>query len=369
MRCFDIKDRVYSAESFNILCLGDSYTYGYGSADRENSYPKQLERLIHESIDKDIVVVNKGVPGNTSSLILKKLQEDIVQYKPYIMLIMIGCNNHWNFKDSSYFLLNKKDTAFKRKSPVFLNKLKVYRLVSIVWLNFKHKIADNFNTNFAQRIKNAAKASKTINSSGDHYLIYLESARLYNAKKNSDLAKDSVWKAVYSINEANKWSEDALFKIFSQLGQTEDDKFRYIEITKLKKYIQDNYNGRLKRRLIQLIDAKLNNLEDKNIFRKVLEYDLLQILDLAKKNKIKVVLQTYPHKWVENEIVLEFCNRYYVSLVDNEKIFEENIKQEPAEDFFIEDGHCNGRGYGLIAQNVYNILASNGLIEIPEKKI
>ena len=44
-----------------------------------------------------------------------------------------------------------------------------------------------------------------------------------------------------------------------------------------------------------------------------------------------------------------------VPFVSNFKVFQEKISLGMAEEsLFVLDGHCNGRGYGLMAANVFN---------------
>ncbi|MFC1514922.1 SGNH/GDSL hydrolase family protein, partial [Candidatus Omnitrophota bacterium] len=94
-------------EEFTILCLGDSFTEGLG-AGRDKSYPRQLERILRENAILNINVINEGRSASTSSMLLKRLPEDIDRHDPDIIIVMTGVNNHWNFEDSSYFLINKK---------------------------------------------------------------------------------------------------------------------------------------------------------------------------------------------------------------------------------------------------------------------
>ena len=78
-----------------ILCVGDSFTFGAG-APPAYSYPSQLEKLLNDnSINKKYVVYNEGgsLPGMTSSLVLKNLEENILKYHPDIIIILIGMNN------------------------------------------------------------------------------------------------------------------------------------------------------------------------------------------------------------------------------------------------------------------------------------
>jgi len=82
----------------NIICFGDSLTYGTGAA-RHKSYPAQLSEMIRQP------VINAGVPGDTTSTALERLAEDVLDQSPRIVLITLGGNDLKNGVS--------KDTAFK----------------------------------------------------------------------------------------------------------------------------------------------------------------------------------------------------------------------------------------------------------------
>jgi len=82
----------------NIICFGDSLTYGTG-APRHRSYPAQLSEMIGRP------VINAGVPGDTTARALERLQEDVLDQSPRIVLITLGGNDLKNGVS--------KDTAFK----------------------------------------------------------------------------------------------------------------------------------------------------------------------------------------------------------------------------------------------------------------
>jgi lysophospholipase L1-like esterase len=82
----------------NIICFGDSLTYGTGAA-RDKSYPAQLSEIIGHP------VINAGIPGNTTADGLKRLESDVLDRSPRMVLITLGGNDMKNGID--------KKTAFK----------------------------------------------------------------------------------------------------------------------------------------------------------------------------------------------------------------------------------------------------------------
>jgi len=70
----------------NIICFGDSLTYGTG-ATKGMDYPSQLSKMISKP------VLNKGVPGDTTARALARLEQDVLSQSPRMVLITLGGND------------------------------------------------------------------------------------------------------------------------------------------------------------------------------------------------------------------------------------------------------------------------------------
>ena len=102
-----------------------------------------------------------------------------------------------------------------------------------------------------------------------------------------------------------------------------------------------------------------------NIFDEIAYYDLQEKMRIDKKNKISVIICSYP-AWdsvttqlyqVQKKLSL-ILNCYFV---DNCLIFS---KLNNAKDYFSYDGaHPNEKGYGVIAENIYNCVLEHKLIK------
>jgi acyl-CoA thioesterase-1 len=82
----------------NIICFGDSLTYGTGAVP-DKSYPAQLAEMIGHP------VTNSGIPGDTTAKALQRLERDVLSKSPRMVLITLGGNDMKNGVD--------KKTAFK----------------------------------------------------------------------------------------------------------------------------------------------------------------------------------------------------------------------------------------------------------------
>ena len=82
----------------NIICFGDSLTYGTGASEGKD-YPSRLAEMVADP------VINAGVPGDTTADALARLERDVLARDPKIVLITLGGNDLKNGVD--------RETAFR----------------------------------------------------------------------------------------------------------------------------------------------------------------------------------------------------------------------------------------------------------------
>jgi lysophospholipase L1-like esterase len=70
----------------NIICFGDSITFGYGVQPGED-YPSTLAKLIKTP------VINAGIDGDTTTEALKRLKSDCLERQPLLVIIEFGGND------------------------------------------------------------------------------------------------------------------------------------------------------------------------------------------------------------------------------------------------------------------------------------
>jgi lysophospholipase L1-like esterase len=360
----------------NILCVGDSFTFGLGTS-AENSYPAQLERLLRGKNLLGVRVINGGRLGFTSSLLLKNVQADINRYRPAVIIVLIGMNNYWNLKDSSYFLLYRDGLSFGERLDSLVGGFRVYKMLKIGWLNFKSKTKkskDNISAITAKITDISAIDRELAEGHGDsaleklqeislreknNYWAHLTLAYIWNSKKNFGLAKKELWLAIHFVDA---WDENFLDQVLVRVSQFDDAVInRENELINLKAYLQDRLAETQRKKFCSIIDARISFLKHHAVFEHVLAYDLKETIRLAKKNHVAVVLQTYPG-WADNDIIRSACSARHTPLVDNESAFRERSKYRTTTDLFVPDGHCTAYGYGIIAENVYRALVEHNFI-------
>ncbi len=70
----------------NIICFGDSITFGYGANPGED-YPSLLAKIIKTPI------INAGIDGDTSVEALRRLESDALDREPLLVIIEFGGND------------------------------------------------------------------------------------------------------------------------------------------------------------------------------------------------------------------------------------------------------------------------------------
>jgi len=70
----------------NIVCFGDSVTFGYG-AEPGGDYPSALTKMI------SIPVINAGIDGDTSTEALKRIKSDVLDRDPLLVIVEFGGND------------------------------------------------------------------------------------------------------------------------------------------------------------------------------------------------------------------------------------------------------------------------------------
>lgn len=79
--------RNYPPKGTHIIALGDSLVVGVGAGKSEAGFVPVLARRLN------IAIVNKGMNGNTTHDALLRLQKDVLDEKPDIVMILLGGND------------------------------------------------------------------------------------------------------------------------------------------------------------------------------------------------------------------------------------------------------------------------------------
>ncbi len=101
-----------------------------------------------------------------------------------------------------------------------------------------------------------------------------------------------------------------------------------------------------------------------------IRHDVDKMIRQAQRRGIKVILQNYPGYYGAstrdiNTSLKEAAQKNVVHFVDNERIFGRLFLQgEHKDDYYSFDKwHCNEKGYGVMARNVYDSMVAHHMVE------
>lgn len=126
--------------SFRIICMGASPTFGWGVL-KDDTYPCKLEKKLQGSMRKysKVEVINAGEIGYTSYQGLKLLRDEIIQLEPDMITVSYVLNDVDKYR---FFRSNgKSDNELLPKNKLLVNcgnllrKSKLYRLLKRIILS------------------------------------------------------------------------------------------------------------------------------------------------------------------------------------------------------------------------------------------
>ncbi len=109
-----------------IVCFGDSVTFGW-NVKYEYSYPFQLEKLMVKDFSQ-IKVINSGIGGNTIIDANKRVNKDVINFKPDVVIINFGLNDGM----ISGSIPNIDIKEFENYYNDLIKKLKIFDLKIII---------------------------------------------------------------------------------------------------------------------------------------------------------------------------------------------------------------------------------------------
>jgi hypothetical protein len=107
-----------------VLCVGDSYTYGFGATSTRTSYPAQLEELLQTN-GLAWRVVNGGLPGRNSHDLVVQLRGQLRESRPAIVYVMVGVNDMWSHPGRA------AEAGAPQGPPSFPRRVRTLRLLAL----------------------------------------------------------------------------------------------------------------------------------------------------------------------------------------------------------------------------------------------
>lgn len=248
---------------YQILFLGESTTAEGGM----DSYPRKVGSLLREKIPGiKFSVINKGTPGVDTTHILSRLEDNLRQYKPNMVVTMMGINDqaadvaHGGrlFRGIGYI----KRLRLYKFLEVFWTKVRERDILKEIYLNRARYFQEKNDCIMAERLFN-----KAIKIKPQEYDAYIEFARYYLEREDYLKAEEFFDKAVQAdpkeyvpyIEYGRYWMErqefskseemlrkaldlsDNDYKVFIELGQCYNSGGRFDEAREMfEKAIESN---------------------------------------------------------------------------------------------------------------------------------
>ena len=120
-----------------VVCFGDSLTAGYG-AEEGQDYPTDLGHLV------TLPVINAGVVGDTTRMALARLDKDVLEQNPRLVIITLGGNDFLQHVPKEETLANMIEIIDKITAKGAM----------VVWATVKTGLfGDNYQKDFADLAK------------------------------------------------------------------------------------------------------------------------------------------------------------------------------------------------------------------------
>lgn len=404
--------RGYAKNNFNIVCIGDSFTFGLG-ADKGDDYPSQLQRILNDRYPQlNIRVINEGLLAGTSSLALKECDRIIGAYNPKICVILIGTTDPHNMEGINLGCMQRPPLYIKIDS--YLSNSAVYKLTKYLAFN----IASKLNLN---RIKNKGYSPQRL-LKRNQAVIMTYNKRLQQMKKEAAalLKNRKFYRTIpllEQILKEDKYDADIYFSLgwaYRDCGRLSDaesilrkgialfpeDDILYQKLGNcllsrgafkeamvvLKKAVELNPDNQLA--LDELFDVYMRSgvyderienllkmdksfavlLEEKkswdhhsyreDFIKEIFLCNIKKITRKIKKSNVIPVFVSYPRQgWFDDQLA-QFCRRENILFIDMHEAFDREIQKTGWDNFFITDGHCNSKGYRLMAEVIGEGLVS-----------
>jgi len=122
-----LRDRevaIDKGNKYRILCFGDSWTFGWG-VNIENSWPRKLEKYLHDRGYENIEVINAGCPGQYTTTYKEFMSKAVTLLKPDLVLVGV-----LQLDDLSQLYQNNFKIGVPGKSKFFKEALVTFLKIS-----------------------------------------------------------------------------------------------------------------------------------------------------------------------------------------------------------------------------------------------
>jgi len=211
-------ESIRNGGTFRILCLGESTTDG--------QYPWQLEEILNaKNTGVKFQVIDKGRGGSNTDLILAQLNAYLDEYKPDLVVAMMGIND------------SREDLSiYEYANGPWYTELRTYKLIKILKYHIRDRIsaiknnwavpADNIFTKYIGKFIRAGCLNTPANINSNSALLkneheYLEKETAFRNLKKYKEAESMLVKAI-ELSPNDDW-------LYSEMGDIYREQNRFNE--------------------------------------------------------------------------------------------------------------------------------------------
>ena len=174
----------------NIVCLGDSTTYGY-MITRKKVWPSILNNKFAEE-GKDINIINKGINGDTASGMIARFERDCLNENADLLILMGGVNDIFMFQNIDKIKDNIKlivETSNKNNVDIIL--FTPIPFIKEIFTFFEADNLDSFENTLKEYVSWINEYTKENNiKSIDVYNMFMNN--IFKSNKYEDIYFDGV---------------------------------------------------------------------------------------------------------------------------------------------------------------------------------
>ncbi|MGY3613907.1 SGNH/GDSL hydrolase family protein [Bradyrhizobium sp. USDA 10063] len=105
-----LAEALHGPDDVSIVAIGSSSTVGEGASSKENSYPNKLAAALSARFPgPKIDMHNVGVNGQEAPDKAARFKNDVLAFKPALVIWQVGTNAAWNLDDVGAAILRGLD--------------------------------------------------------------------------------------------------------------------------------------------------------------------------------------------------------------------------------------------------------------------
>jgi tetratricopeptide (TPR) repeat protein len=356
---------------YRIMCLGESTTAG--------QYPGPLEDILNKrNVGIRFSVIDKGIVGINTVVILSQLQQNLDTYKPNMVIVMAG-NNDMGIK---YY------KGIPEVNATVFRHWRIYRLMRLLYMRIIKKLKkqdiyglallkpenDNNYLKLGRLYQTQGKYpqaeelfKKAIELSPKNDDAYSGLGHLYQTQGKYPQAEELFKKAI-ELNPGNNFAYIGLGWIYRVQGEYSKAEELFKKIISL---YPENYRayGAMSVLYEEMGEPELAKGYTGNAangprlgyYNPVTVNSYRKFKEILSRRGIRLVCVQYPMRSLGPLRKIFENDEKGVIFVDNERVFKEAVKKEGFGELFLDMsggdfGHCTKKGNALLAENIANVI-------------